>query len=925
MNKQFDFLQLEELLVILASWKRFLFISSSKRIILLNLLFLIFFLSGVKETIGQTISISPNPAPANVCADVPQLLSVTPSNVPIVWREVNNNGVFTDASSPNSSSIKYTPNQTTGNTRNDIIIASLDEGYPAKWENVVGIDTTNGNFVCTVNGQGNSGARSQNDLPANTSGWVEAKYGAAVQSVFGLSVALTGHSNDPNTIDFGIQVSTAAQNKAFVIENGTFPSNAPSINLVSGNDIFRVERIGNTIVYKHNRVIFYTSTITTNLALNVDVSMFNSGDAMDIDVSFGDNTHVFPADTITLNVLKIPTIDIGPDVEICEGDKPQLSLNFNGSLFDNWEHTNGSVDVNTLVYTHNTLVSGDRVDKVIAHTLAAPNGVCPAVSDTAEITIRQAPTISLPTLSSSSICEEDSVLVTATPAGNADSIFWTTNMGTFNITNGITDISNSNIRYFPNSGLTSATRVDKLFLETDSDVSVCPTAKDTIDINVHWADSIYNDFALVEICEGDSVEMKAIRAKGAIGNSFTWSILHTTGVFSSTTTATDSNAIYIPNNVNQGDSVRFDTLLVTTTPTGTPTCNAFVDTVVVKVFEVDEVVNSFATFAICEGDSVEMNVTLSGATEKILWTIHDGVGSFIDPDSTDAIYIPADITNNDLLRYDTLFVTSIPTGSCRPAVDTVVVALNRVGQITLSQDTTICLRDAALLRSLSNTTQIDNINTWQRVVNGSNAPLTDQQPNDTIQYNFIDNSNFTFPTLSRIDTVIALTEVPTLTNTSTSANQTCVAATDTVLVTIIDTADITILTSPLILCEEDTSSVKASIVSGALGVTWKVYKGPGTITTLDSVTARYMPSDIASNTQTNRLDTLMAISFGIAGCPPDTAYLAVEVRNAPKLSPVSDEVLCNTLNKRLVTTLKGPTQIKNWEVIPAANGAFSAN
>jgi len=924
MNKQFDFLRQERLTVIFINCWIFLSTLSFKKIILTNFLFSILLLLGTNDVFGQTINLSLNPAPANICAEVPHTLSVTPTNVPIVWSSLNGTGVFSDATSPNASSIKYMPNPVNGSTRTDLVIATLDEGYPAQWFNPVGIDTMGGSFVCTIDGQGNSGARSQNILPVNTSGWVEAKYGVAVQSVFGLSIAIDAHSIDPNTIDFGIQVSNTTQNKAFVIENGTFPADAPSIDLVAGNDIFRVERIGNTIVYKHNRVVFYTSTINTNLSLAVDASMFNSGDALDMDVSFGDNTQVFPADTISLNVLKAVSIDIGPDLEICQGEEATLALTFDGSLFDRWEHPNGSFDDNTLIYTHNPISGGDRIDEVIAYTQAAPNGVCPVVSDTAIITIRQAPTISTPSLANNPICEEDSVLITAMPGGNSDSIFWTTNTGVFNITNGITDDTNTSIYYFPNRGLTTATRIDKLYLETDNDVSVCPTTKDTLDIMVHWADSIYNTFTLAEICEGDSIEMQAIRVKGAIGNDLTWSIFHNTGILATTTTAADSNAIYIPNLLTQGDAVRFDTLIVTTIPSGTPTCDAFVDTVIVKVFEIDEVTASVGPFEICEGDSITIDAMLGGAATAVLWTNPSGNGIFIDEDSLATIYIPNDISTTDLTRKDTLIVTTLPLTSCVPAVDTVVVNLYKIPQLTLSQDTTICLLDTATIHSLSPRGSIDYITRWDTLASGIPGMLP-SQINDTTQYLYTSAVPIVFPDLSRTDTIIAATNP-----TSITGGGMCLIATDTVVITIIDTASISIVAASDTICEGEMThldSIKAVIHSGATGVTWKLipaHSTRGTLTSVDSVTARYMPNDINDNTTVSRNDTLMAISTGLLGCQPDTAYVEVVIFNGVSLDPISDVTLCNGNNRLLRTTIRGIGNFTAWQVSSStATGTFS--
>ncbi len=927
MNKQFDFLRMERLAVILVNCRNFLATFFSKKVFQLTFIFIFL----INVLIGQSVSFIGTP-PADICSENETLFRARLSNAasgstlsPMVWTTTNNSGEF---DKPLGFNVKYTPNLVNGASRTDTIIATLDEGYPLVWQNLVGIDTTGGTFKSTINGDGNAGARSTNDyrLFSGESGWVETKITTSDELQITLGLSSSKQNNSALSIDYGIQFSrnnAAVGHEAFVIENGTPPITPISYEL---DDIFRIERVGDSIFYKKNREIFYKSTNRSTGTLLVDASIAIVGDELtDITVSFGDDTHIFPADTVIVQVLPAVELELAAVSELCLGDTTTIQVaDLSGAPLDptGWSASMGTIDPSTQLYTSPTTFSGNsRVVTVTAMTTDAPNGTCPAAVATVSFTIHKAPALNPAMVADNEVCEGESVRLSALPTINADTIFWTSPSGVFDPANGITNtgaLAGPNfVNYFPSGALPNATRTDVVYLETDSNTPACPVARDTIEITVFQADSVYNTFEIVEICEGDSIEMEAVMTKATTGIS--WS--RKNSVNGHFLNPSDTNAIYISRGIV--DSVRFDTLFVKTIPVGTPTCDAFTDTVVVKVFEIDEVDHSFENFEICEGDSVALDAMLGGAATAVLWTNSSGNGTFITPDSLDAIYIPNDISTSDLSRIDTLIVSTIPLTNCTPATTMVEVTVHKVPKLTLSQDTTICIDDLATIRSLASRGSIDDIDSWEILDNGTRNTLSTNNPTELIY----DGSAtaIVFPNLTRTDTIIATVNPITLSGSDTD-NQTCLAAVDTAIIMLNATADIVITTPSLKLCEEDTASVKAQIISGASGVTWKIHKGAGTITTLDSVTARYMPSDIANINQTNRFDSLMAISYGPIGCEPDTAYLEVDVRNAPKLSLIMDKVICTTVSSvSLSTTRRGPVDIDNWGVITPANGSIANN
>ena len=152
-------------------------------------------------------------------------------------------------------------------------------------------------------------------------------------------------------------------------------------------------------------------------------------------------------------------------------------------------------------------------------------------------------------------------------------------------------------------------------------------------------------------------------------------------------------------------------------------------------------------------------------------------------------------------------------------------------------------------------------------------------------------------------------------------DETCIVAIDSVVITIVDTASISIVAASDTICEGEMThldSIKAVIHSGATGVIWKLipaHSARGTLTSVDSVTARYLPNNIAGNAVVSRNDTLMAISTGLLGCQPDTAYVEVVIFNGISLTAVSDKTVCNGEAVAIVTNLSGKGSFTNWQVI----------
>lgn len=141
--------------------------------------------------------------------------------------------------------------------------------YNVVWTDLVGV-AANGNSLAKTasDGWGNGGAASSNALSSNADGWAE-------YSVAGLNFIMFGFSEVNADADF-----TTIEYAVFTRVNGEIRIYEEGVNLgifgtYSIGDILRVERIANSVFYKKNGVLLYTSTVSSSSALIVDVAMFS--------------------------------------------------------------------------------------------------------------------------------------------------------------------------------------------------------------------------------------------------------------------------------------------------------------------------------------------------------------------------------------------------------------------------------------------------------------------------------------------------------------------------------------------------------------------------------------------------------------------------------------------------------------------------
>ncbi|MDR4497435.1 MAG: hypothetical protein MRK02_05865 [Candidatus Scalindua sp.] len=150
-------------------------------------------------------------------------------------------------------------------------------GVSVTWVDTVGV-VVNGNSITKTSSAawGNGGAVSLESFTGN--GGVEFVASAADTSATGrpmCGLSSTNRNASYDTIEYAIflrNTGSVVQLQVYEkgIDKGTFGT-------YRVGDVFRIERVENTIVYKKNGDTFYTSATPTNLPLLVDIAIYNNG------------------------------------------------------------------------------------------------------------------------------------------------------------------------------------------------------------------------------------------------------------------------------------------------------------------------------------------------------------------------------------------------------------------------------------------------------------------------------------------------------------------------------------------------------------------------------------------------------------------------------------------------------------------------
>jgi RHS repeat-associated protein len=153
----------------------------------------------------------------------------------------------------------------------------LGQGELVNWTAVSsGIVATDGVISRTSGSAGwNAGAASSQVIPASSDGWLEAR---SPQVNNRMMIGLSDQDVGVNYSNIDYAIYFYSNGSFYVYESG---SSRGIFGTYTAKDVFRIERIGQTIVYKKNQRVFYTSGVPSTSSLLADCSIYQIGGALD--------------------------------------------------------------------------------------------------------------------------------------------------------------------------------------------------------------------------------------------------------------------------------------------------------------------------------------------------------------------------------------------------------------------------------------------------------------------------------------------------------------------------------------------------------------------------------------------------------------------------------------------------------------------
>lgn len=581
-------------------------------------------------------------------------------------------------------------------------------------------------------------------------------------------------------------------------------------------------------------------------------------------------------DTKTLYIKSAPELNAGLDQEVC-GDNRNIQLAGSILFADSviWSGNGTGTftpDVNDLNAVYAVSDADTLAGQVEIYLTIPAKGGCLEYRDTVLVTITDSPEINL--ASALTVCADTAGIILSPNAAAIENGSWTSSgSGTF-----APDANTVNVIYIPSVADTAAGIITLTF--TSGGDNGCSVVSGDIDITINPIPVVYAGPDQT-VCGNNSL----IFLNGQITNA-------TGGIWSGgngtySTSNTDLNAVYTPS----ASEIQAGIVNLTLTSTGMGTCKPVRDQVSINITPAPTV-NAGPDQVICANNPLIQlagNVTVSGGG---VWSF--GGGTFTPGANTlTATYEPtiAEI----VARQTRLVLTSTSNGNCLAVTDTLDITFTDSTVATAGSDQTICHDNFSI--NLSGGVAFANSGSWSSSGSGIFLPTAD---NLNTQY---------VPSLSDKDAG-SISLVLT-----TTGNGNCVAATDTVLLTI--TPDPTITAGPDIsVCSNNPEINLSAAVTISTGVAWTGGTGTFVPNTSDlNITYTPTPAEIAAGYM-----ELTITSTGNGQCSPVSDIIGITFTPSPVVDAGPDQIVC--ANNSLVS-LSGSTTVASGVTWSNGTGTFN--
>ena len=609
---------------------------------------------------------------------------------------------------------------------------------------------------------------------------------------------------------------------------------------------------GNTVSWSSTNGTFNSSTATSPIYTGNALTTSNRTDVITITVK--DAFDACPVVTDVMNITLTTPIKIteGTTGAICEGDTIALVANYTGGTSGFTSQVNGNkgnviVHGGQIKYVANAndglTIRKDTV--IIINPDLDGAGACVSFRDTMIVDVSPMATVNL--VADTTICSGEEINLVAVATGDFAAFSSSLNLST-TVTN-----------YSPTVTGTAVT--DKVIYSTQLPGSLCPAAIDSVEVTINRLSTTALSIADATICEVNTVALAA----GVTGGIYSWEVLGNAGTLNDNTL---ENPTYTPNNTSFSGT-RMDTLVLDLV-SATDRCNTGIDTAIVNVLEVGSFTPVPDTL-VCSNNTIALAVPIIGAYDQFTWSSPNG--TFSTTTDSNTVYTPSAITTGS--RLDTVVTNILFTGGACPSVpDTAIITVLAGVEVTAGVDVTVCNGiGVGLVGTLSGGA---TTGTWQ-VVGGFGTFDNAASMNAVYMPNPTGNT-------ARIDVLV-------LTSNDPDGAGGCVAATDTVLVTVTPSATVS-LGQDLTTFAGQPVTLTATASEAVISSQWSSTPGSLSNSGLDQTTFTPLPLGTASS----RVDQIVYEGFFTnqnCGSAKDTILVTV---NAPQaINKAEEPDFCSSL------------------------------
>jgi hypothetical protein len=387
-------------------------------------------------------------------------------------------------------------------------------------------------------------------------------------------------------------------------------------------------------------------------------------------------------DTVTLTIIEKPTAEAGESYTTCAGpiilngvvggDVDSIQWSGGNGLFDDpTTGANVSSNLSTTYYPSIEEIGQGFVSLILTANPIAP--CSPAYSDLVTIYLEDAPQVDAGPVNAS-ICEGDTYLLDQASATNFTSFTWTTSgSGTFSPTE-----QTLQPVYTP-SEADVVNGVVRLRL-TATGNSDCADSFDELELIIDKQPSVVIQETTLDHCETQPLILSNVTALHYDSSTVQW--VSSAGADGYFVDDTALNPEYVPGPNDLANGV---TLTVSLNGEGFRACSDQLATDSIDIiFSPEPIVDAGLDLEICEGSSaISLSTASTSQTTSLMWTT-TGTGTFDDPTSLNAEYIPStlDFSTGTV----SLTLTGYNDGVCSSTSDTMTLTLTEDVVIITSQD-----------------------------------------------------------------------------------------------------------------------------------------------------------------------------------------------------------------------------------------------